>query len=59
MNPHLPHHSHFDKELTRATPAGLPISPWENPDNPDPFVIEPRGDRFLTLADMITRDTFD
>jgi hypothetical protein len=52
-------HSHFDIELTRATPPDLPIPPWEHPDNPDRFVIEPRGDSTLTLADMITRDTFD
>jgi hypothetical protein len=52
-------HSHFDKELTRANPPELPIPPWEHPDNPDQFVIEPRGDSSLTLADIITRDTFD
>jgi hypothetical protein len=52
-------HSHFDTELTRATPPELPIPPWELPANPDRFVIEPRGDSTLTLADMITRDTFD
>jgi hypothetical protein len=52
-------HSHFDTELTRATPLVLPIPPGEHPDNPDHFVIEPRGDSTLTLADMITRDTFD
>jgi hypothetical protein len=28
-------------------------------DNPDNFTIEPRGNPSLTLADMITRDTFD
>jgi hypothetical protein len=52
-------HSHFDTELTRATPTELPIPPWEHPDNPDHFFIETRGDSTLTLADMITRDTFD
>ena len=52
-------HSHFATELGRATPHELPIPPWELPDNPDNFTIEPRGDPSLTLADMITRDTFD
>jgi hypothetical protein len=46
-------HSHFATELTRATPPELPILPWEHPDNPDQFFIEPRGDSILTLADMI------
>jgi hypothetical protein len=35
------------------------MPPWEYPDNPDQFVIEPRGDSTLALADMMTRDTFD
>ena len=39
--------------------ANYPPPPWELPDNPDTFTIEPRGDPSLTLADMITRDTFD
>jgi hypothetical protein len=52
-------HSHFAAELRRATPPELSIIPWELPDNPDNFTIEPRGDPSLTLADMITRDTFD
>jgi hypothetical protein len=52
-------HSHFATELSRATPHELPIPPWELPNNPDNFTIEPRGDPSLTLADMITRDTFD
>jgi hypothetical protein len=52
-------HSRFDKELTRATPPELPIPLWEHPDNPEPFVIESRGDPSLTLAGIITRDTFD
>jgi hypothetical protein len=52
-------HSHFDAELSRATPPVLPISSWELPDNPDNFTIKPRGDPSFTLADMITRDTFD
>jgi hypothetical protein len=46
-------HSHFDNELTRATPPDLPIFPWKQPDNLDSFVIEPRGDPSLTLADVI------
>jgi hypothetical protein len=37
----------------------MPIPPWELPDNPENFTIEPRGEPSLTLADMITRDTFD
>ena len=52
-------HSHFATELSRATPPELPVPPWEHPDNPDNYTIEPRGDPSLTLADMITRDTFD
>jgi hypothetical protein len=52
-------HSHIDTELTRTTPPDLHIPPWETLDNPDQFVIEPRGDPSLTLADMMTRDTFD
>jgi hypothetical protein len=52
-------HSHFATELSRATPHELPIPPWELLDNPDNFTIEPRRDPSLTLADMITQDTFD
>jgi hypothetical protein len=52
-------HSHFDEELSRATPPELPIPPWENPQNPEPFVLAPRGDPFITLTDMMARDTFD
>jgi hypothetical protein len=52
-------HSHFATELSRATPHDLPSAPWELSDNPDNFTIEPRGDPSLTLADMMTRDTFD
>jgi hypothetical protein len=53
-------HSHSDKELTRATPPELlSIPQWEHPDNPDPYIIDPRGDPSLILADMITRDTYD
>jgi hypothetical protein len=52
-------HSHFTTELNRATPPDLPVPPWEHPDNPDNYTIESRGDPSLTLADMITRDTFD
>jgi hypothetical protein len=52
-------HSHFDNELTRATPPELPTPPWEHPDNPNQFVIEPGGDSSIALADTITRDTFD
>jgi hypothetical protein len=40
-------HSHFDRKLTRATLSELAYPPWENPDNPDPFTIEPRGDPSL------------
>jgi hypothetical protein len=52
-------HSHLDAEVTRATPPQLLVPPWEHPDNPDQFLIESREGSFLTLADMITRDTFD
>jgi hypothetical protein len=52
-------HSHFATELTRATPPELPVPPWEHPNNPDNYTIERRGEPSLTLADMITRDTFD
>ena len=52
-------HSHFATELGRATPHELPTPPWELPDNPDNVTIDPRGDPSLTLAAMITRDTFD
>jgi hypothetical protein len=52
-------HSHFATELSRATPHKLSTPPWELPDNPDNFTIEPRGDPSLTFADMIPRDTFD
>jgi hypothetical protein len=52
-------YSHFDAELSRATATVLLVPPWELPDNPGNFTIEPRGDPSLTLADMITRDTFD
>jgi hypothetical protein len=61
----LPHRSpsgsplHLDTELTRATPPELPLPPWEQPDNPNQFFIEPRGDSTLTLADIITRYAFD
>jgi hypothetical protein len=51
-------HSHFDAELSRATPLALPIPPWEHPNSPDRFVIEPRGDISFTLTDLITLDTF-
>jgi hypothetical protein len=34
-------HSQFATELSRATPHELPIPPWELPDNPDNFTIEP------------------
>jgi hypothetical protein len=30
-----------------------------DPDNPDPFVITPRGDPTVTLAEMVTRKIFD
>jgi hypothetical protein len=52
-------HSHFDTELTRATPPKLPTPPWEQPDNPDQFFIEPRGDSTLALTDLIIPYTFD
>jgi hypothetical protein len=35
------------------------VGKWENPDNPDPFIIELRGDPSLSLAGMITRYTYD
>jgi hypothetical protein len=50
-------HSHFDAELSRATPPVLPTPPWQLPDNHDNFTIEPRGNP--SLADMTTRDAFD
>jgi hypothetical protein len=37
----------------------LPIPPWELPDNLDNYTIGPPGDPSLTLADVISRDTFD
>jgi hypothetical protein len=52
-------YTHCGKELARATPPELPLPPWGDPANQDPFENTSRDDPTTNLADMMSRETFD
>jgi hypothetical protein len=59
-----PHHiltvlqTHFKKEQSRNTPEDIPLPPWQNPLNPDPYTTPRKGDQDAaqhTLDHYLTR----